>query len=213
MRILSTLACMMMAGCMVGPGITGSGVSKTETRDVPAFSKIYIEGAADVKIDVDSAKPQSMTVTADDNILPILETSVKNGTLTVTTKEPYSSRNGVKIVLSLAAFDGAKISGSGDLTAANITGKAVDITIEGSGDVKLSGTTDKLSVTIDGSGDVDAFKLAAADAKVQISGAGDVRVNATNNLSAQVNGAGDIVYMGNPNVIKEINGAGGVRRK
>jgi hypothetical protein len=55
--------------------IQGSGVSKTESRSVGSFSKIDLSGSPDVEVAVGPAT--SVSVTADDNIVPIIETTVR----------------------------------------------------------------------------------------------------------------------------------------
>src|SRR5215208_2438155 len=64
--------------------VRGSGIAKTETREVNGFSAISFNVIG--KVVVTQGKTQSLTVTADDNILPLLETQVNDGTLVIGVK-------------------------------------------------------------------------------------------------------------------------------
>src|SRR5712691_5835883 len=57
----------------------GSGVVSTERRSVPAFSAIQVENGIQVVATV--GEPTSVSVSADDNLLPLVRTGVVDGTL------------------------------------------------------------------------------------------------------------------------------------
>jgi len=215
MRLALITLLLASIGCVDnswGPAIKGSGVAKTEERDVAAFKRIQIDGGAKVKIDVGPQHKQSLSVEADDNILPLIETSVNGDTLLITSKQSISPKVGVKLTITVPALDGVKVNGSGDITANGIAATQFDVDIRGSGDVKLAGTADALSVKISGSGDVDATRLTTADATVHVSGSGDVKVDATKTLDVHISGAGDVRYLGDPQVTKQIMGSGSVKK-
>ena len=73
-----TLSLMALSACMIG-GIHGSGVRKTEKRDLGPFTAIETSGAFEVN--VICQKPASFEIEADDNILPLVETEVRGGVL------------------------------------------------------------------------------------------------------------------------------------
>src|SRR5206468_9037998 len=113
----------------------GSGVEKTETRQVGDFRAVEVEGPADVAVTVGSAP--SLTVTADDNLLEHVVTEVREGTLFVGMKPgSYSPRVGLKVVATATALDSAKVSGSGDLALSGLSGERFRIQISGSGDAR-----------------------------------------------------------------------------
>ncbi len=69
------LALLLLGGCSSLPGGTaGSGTAKTETRPVAGFTSIELAGTGDVQ--VKQTGTESLTVTADDNLLPLLTTEV-----------------------------------------------------------------------------------------------------------------------------------------
>jgi hypothetical protein len=190
--------------------IHGSGVSKTETRAVGTFSKIDLAGSPDVEVAVGS--DASVKVTADDNILPLIETTVEGRTLRIGSKGSYSTSLGVKVNITVPALDGASVLGSGDIRVTGLKAGDMDASVTGSGDVTLSGVVDLLRAKILGSGDLKAGELAAKKVRVVVTGSGDAAVRAADELEASVLGSGNVRYYGNPpGVKKNITGSGDIR--
>ena len=92
--ILLTLA-LSFGFVLTACGVRGSGVRKTEKRDLPAFTSIETNGAFEVE--VTCQKPASFEIEADDNLLPLVETEVKGGVLRVTSTKHYSSRGSIAL--------------------------------------------------------------------------------------------------------------------
>ena len=68
--------------------------------------------------------------------------------------------------------------------------------IEGSGDIELTGRADEHTLEIDGSGNFDGQDFETERARVSISGSGDVEVFVTGELDAEISGSGEIRYTG-----------------
>src|SRR5258706_14093384 len=98
-------------------GVKGSGVRKTEQRDLPAFNSIDTSGAFEVE--VTCQKSPSFEIEADDNILPLVQTEVRDGVLRVTTTKGYSSSGGIKVRINVPDLASVKSTGAGKF---NISG-------------------------------------------------------------------------------------------
>src|SRR5689334_22907266 len=61
--------------------VKGSGKKASETRKVAAFRAIDFTGSG--RVDYKIGSPQSVRVETDDNLLPNVETTVKNGKLRI----------------------------------------------------------------------------------------------------------------------------------
>ena len=86
--------------------------------------------------------------------------------------------------------------------------------IAGSGDIKLYGNTENVTIAIEGSGDVSAYEFKSENAKVSIAGSGDVKLFVTEQIDAFIAGSGDISYKGNPkNIEKSIAGSGTISQE
>jgi len=192
------------------PQIKGSGVMKTEARKIEPFSKIEIKSGADMDISI--GQQQSVELEAEDNILPVVTTEVKDGTLIVSSTANYNTDKGVKAHIVVPSLKGITITGAGDVSVKGINEPKFALTIKGAGDIKLEGKAEELSVDLAGAGDVDTRQLAVQRATVNLRGAGDVKVRAEKTLEANLRGKGDIRYTGNPEeVIQNISGLGDVK--
>jgi hypothetical protein len=191
--------------------IQGSGTAKTETRELAPFTRIESTGSPDVLVTI--GPKQSLTIEADDNILPVLTTEVKGDRLVIGSSESFSPKTPIKITITVAELKGAKVTGSGEINATGVTASDFEAEVTGSGDISVGGTANSLKAKVTGSGTLDATKLSVADAIVHVTGSGDAKVNTSKSLNATVTGSGDVQYRGNPSEITEnVHGSGSVRK-
>jgi len=194
-----------------GPLIHGSGKMATETRRVDRFNAISVIASGHIQIE--QTGTPGLTITADDNLLPLLTTEVRGGKLTLAVAQGKSVEGTVptyKITVGdLRLID---ISGSGDITLNKFDGPSLKFLITGTGNITVAGKVNDFEVDNSGSGDIDARNLTARRAKIDISGGGNVSINVTENLNVDVSGSGDVIYTGSPRVAQDISGGGSVRR-
>jgi len=216
---------------------TGSGRIATEARSVPAFEAIAVAGAIDLR--VRQGAQQAVEVSADDNLLPLLETTVdttrKGATLRVGWKrgENISTRSRVTVSVVVPQLSSLSGAGSGDMTVERFETPALKVSLAGSGDVKLadlrtgalgigisgsgnvagSGQATTLKISIAGSGDVKLADLQADEVSVKIAGSGDAAVHAQKLLEVSIAGSGDVSYRGDAVVKKSVAGSGSVTKK
>lgn len=214
-----------------GATVVGSGHLVQVPRKVGAFSTIRIDGSIDV--DAHPGPNPGVTVKADDNIEPLVETVVEGDALVVRVKKGTSFRTSheMRVAVEFAQLSGVAQHGSGDLHIsaldgqrfdANITGSgdlfvdnaqlgSLAISVAGSGDVHISGRADTAAFQIAGSGDIHAGDLAARKVEVKVRGSGDADVNASETLAASVAGSGDVTYGGHPHdVSRNVAGSGSI---
>ena len=214
----------------------GSGASATETRNVAEFLAVALSGSMDLVL---RQGPQAVQVQADDNLLPLLETVVEQGshgaTLHVRWKKNNSLHTRSKVLvtvtspkLSSLASSGAgdikvdsystpalkiSTSGSGHVRLDKLNTDELDISIAGSSDVVGNGKTTRLKVGIAGSGDVRLADLQADDVAIRIAGSGNAAVNAQKTLAVSISGSGDVRYTGNPALKSSVAGSGSISKK
>jgi hypothetical protein len=217
--------------------LRGSGNLATEARTVPPFQAVDLKGS--MRLVVRQAAREAVEVRADDNLLPLIDTSVimRGGvpTLEVGSKKGanYATRNRVVVTVDVVNLKMLKLSGAGDVQAEGLktadlqlklTGSgnvqlrqlsadALSVSISGSGDVHAAGRAGKLAVSIAGSGDVEARELEADDVNVRIAGSGDAGVHARKSLVISIAGSGDVDYAGEATVTTSIAGSGSVKKR
>lgn len=229
---MGVLGVVALSACGAFPGVRGSGVVETEEREVEQFSGIRATGIGDVR--VRQTGTGSVTVSAEDNILPLLVTEVRSGVLeigfrdriSVRTTEPVlvavtvddldlveTSGSSTIVVESLETEDLTLLtSGSGDLGVEDLSADDLTATTSGSGDVTLAGSVAQQRLESSGSGDVLACGLESEEAEVDTSGSGDVEVDVSDRLTATASGSGSVRYLGDPDVSEDTSGSGDVER-
>lgn len=238
--ILSTvwaLSSVFTSGCIVIDlngcsmhSVKGSGNIISESRQVSEFNKIRLEGQG--KVTLTQGIQSSLEVTTDDNILPSIETVVKDGKLIISHEKGKNLRpTKLNYIITAKNLQGVSIAGSGDITGKSkfvsedfytyVSGSG-DIRLElntahmtsdiaGSGSIHLSGKADVHQASITGSGEVNAFDLETQNASVSITGSGDCKVSASKKLRAKITGSGDVLYKGQPQISQSITGSGKVK--
>jgi len=192
-----------------GKGVKGSGVVKTETRDLPKFTGIDFGGA--IEMEITAQDTQRVEIETDDNFLPLITTEVKGDTLYISSEKRLNWNSPVRMRISVEDLDSLNISGASKATATNIKAENFKLDVSGASKVKIEGEAASLGVEASGACRVEAqnFKTVKVDARA--SGASKVLVFATDSVKAEASGASNVTYSGNPkNVTKNSSGASSI---
>lgn len=213
--ILFSLGAMLAIGfsaCHFTRGIKGSGVRKSEKRDLKTFSAVDTTGAYEVQISCQ--KPASFEIEADDNILPLIKTEVRDGVLYVSSQESYNSAKAVTLRIALPELSAVSSRGAGDISVTDANSNDLKIESTGAASIKAAGKVKTATFSSTGAGDIDASRLVAEKTKVTVTGAASVNVYASEQLDVSVSGAGSVNYSGNPKTVnKGVSGFGSVNKK
>ncbi len=234
--LLATIVVLVLtcAGCTTMPPACtdGSGRIITEERAVPEFQSVSLSLPA--VLTIRTAGPPAVQITADDNVLPLISSTVRNGALSLAYTRPcVRPTSAVQVSASASNISELSILGTGDIRTegvirgnelkSSITGTgSMDLTAEvsrlessitGTGTMVLTGSADDLTISIPGAGTVDASGLAARRVTVEILGSGNALVNVADSLSVKIMGSGTVVYSGDPATIEQsITGSGSIRK-
>ena len=214
--------------------VVGEGPVQTETRNITDFSGVSasIGGRINYKID----PVYKVEITAQPNILDVIETAKTNGHLVIKIRNGVRIKENEEITVDISAptADYLHLSGSGDLTVTgNINPANLDMGISGTGDitVPMVNVTNKIKAVISGSGNIKVQAgtagneelrisgsgklfldgVAAEKATTNISGSGDIQVNLSQTLDATISGSGSVYYRGHPLISTTISGSGKVK--
>jgi hypothetical protein len=221
----------LLAASIFKETVTGSGKAATEDREVGPVTDVSLSGIGNLNIR--QGDTPGLSVTADDNILPLIETETSGKKLTIRTKSGFNLKPSAPIAFTLTipkleklSISGSgnaitekltgdtltvKLSGAGNATLREVTCKTLSVSLSGAGNATITGAAEKATATISGAGEIDASGFKVATAEVKVSGAGNAAVWATDELKAKVSGAGDVTYKGSPKVDKRVSGAGSVK--
>jgi hypothetical protein len=194
-------------------GVRGSGNVVSESRPVSGFSSVKLKGTGQVMIEENGS--ESLTVTADDNLMSYLTTEVNGNQLVLGTKDNTNLNPSRDIIYKLAVKDlnAIEMGGVGSIEAKGIHTDRLKVVLGGSGSISTSGTADEQEITLAGQGDYRGKDLTSKTATINIMGNGDAVLNTSQKLDANIMGSGSIKYIGDPVVTQHILGSGSIQKQ
>jgi Putative auto-transporter adhesin, head GIN domain len=204
----------MLSGCFFNlGGLRGSGIVKTESREVGEFSSISSESVG--KVTVKQTGKESLTITADDNILPLLESHVADKILylTMAKNTNINPTKPIEFVVEIKNLESLNIKGVGSIEVKDIRGKRLSVSLDGVGTMTIAGSVDVLDLSLSGVGSFQGENFKTKQATVRNSGVGSAVVNVSDELDATVSGVGSVEYIGSPQVRESGQGVGSVKKR
>lgn len=194
-------------------GIAGSGNVETESYDVANIRSVTLSGVGNLLIE--QTGEESLTVTADDNILPLIIVDQNDGALTIGFEQGRSVTNVSELTYRLTVEDleAVTLSGAGNVEISGLETDSITVTLSGAGNVEVAGRVAHQTVVLSGAGNYDAADLASETVVANNSGLGRIVVDASDTLDATISGAGSIEYSGSPEVTEEVTGLGALVKR
>lgn len=219
-----------LSSCMFNC-VHGSGNRITESRKVADFTRLDVSGGYDITLKQDSSL--SLSITADDNVMPYLRTSVSGDKLKISTKKNICAKQAITLVIgvrNLEEIKGAEaieLKSDGKLNVKDLTLNlsgasrinldinANNLTTKGSGstEITLRGQASSHTVDITGAGKLNAFDFVVGKYDIETTGATECQINVLSDLNVHSTGAAEVKYKGNPtNVNTSKTGAASVKK-
>lgn len=210
----------------------------TDHRPMRLVESLHVEGSVDVYVRRGSVPALTVAAEFAEDFAKV-KTAIKGDSLVVSAEGAggtiivgnvrmvfhgsVGSINGVqvggfkgKVVVGVVLPVLAEVSvrGSADVTLIDLAQPALELDIQGSGDIYAQGQVDMLRADIAGSGSVKAKRLNARQAVLKVAGSGDIKAWVQERVKARVAGSGDIKIFGNPpQRDTHVAGSGDVRFK
>lgn len=213
-----------------GEGKRGNGQVVEESRKVTdEFTEVYASEGLDVF--VTQGDRFSINVEADENIIDLIGTDVRDGRLKVhaienigrATKNVYVT---LPTVNALTTSSGADLIAQNTITADKIeleasSGSDLEVEVDArevsaetssGADIKVSGRTETLYADASSGSDIKARGLVAKRCNADASSGADISVNVTESLTADASSGADISYTGDASVQKKKSVSGSVHK-
>lgn len=213
---LGALVVCLLAGCSIEwnlGGVRGSGEVQTETREVAGFRNINLKSQG--KVVIKQGEKESLTLSAEDNILPLLESRVADGTLHLEILKGTNLRptKPIEYIVEVKTLEGLQVSGVGQMEGNDLKSPKLVVSLSGVGNMALKGSVEVLELKVTGVGSFQGAELQTKKAVVRNSGVGNAIVNVSDQLDATVSGVGTIEFLGNPSVNQSVSGIGKIRKR
>ncbi|MGH8852382.1 MAG: head GIN domain-containing protein [Casimicrobiaceae bacterium] len=230
------------AAALLGLAAAGSFAADVarESRAVSGFSRIEIDGQADVMLRQGST--EGVTIEAPARSLKQIRTEVRDRTLKIDLADQGghwwqwifgAAPRTPRITIDFIQVEHLEAAGAITLVADRMKAKdlrldfagacklriadlqATTLRLDASGAVKadIAGDVTEQHIDLSGAGSYQAGDLVSDTVLLQVSGAGKAIVNAKTLLRAGISGAGLVEYIGNPKVERDISGIGKIRRR
>jgi predicted transport protein len=208
--------------------IAGSGNVITEQRPVSGIGCVSMTIPGDLEIQQGAV--EALTVSGEDNILPLLLTNMSGDNLVIRWKsnmnpqprrplqikltvknlrELVSSSSGNVKVGSLTTGDfRVTLSSSGDIEIDGIQADKTTVNISSSGDVIINGSANQLDLQLTSSGSFQGGDFQTRQAGVNVSSSGNATVWVVDDLNVNITSSGNVHYYGNPLVRQSITSSG-----
>ena len=208
--------------------VEGSGNIITEERAVSGFNSISISGG--INLVIEQTGNESLNIEADDNVIPLVRASVKNGKLKiglaavnlrpvgtincyVTVKDinSISVSNSVEVICDELRVDELTINMSNASRGEMVVyADKIKAKLTNSSHLDISGEASTQMISISNIGEYNAEGLISNECEVTARNAGFVNVYVTENLDATVSTDGQVNYIGDPEVHSKISSEGKV---
>lgn len=199
-----------------GRGVDGNGNVKEEDRAVEAFTRIKVGQSIDANITIDPNASPSLTLQADENLLALIVTEVRNDELIISLKENVNQRKALTaniIVSELAAIDASSsanavvktpftadefscdASSGADIKLATVTANYFSGTASSGADLVIQElTTQTLKLATSSNSDIELQKGSATNSTLTASSSGDIDASnfATQTCNAIASSGADI---------------------
>jgi hypothetical protein len=223
-------SCGALDAALTSERIRGSGKIIHEKREVRGFSEVSFGGSGELNLR--QGNEESLSIEADDNVLPYIRTEVEGGRLLIEFRRgvsisPSSSIRYTLMVKDLAALDlsgsghtytgplhsqdfRVRLSGSGEIRMDALDAATLKADISGSGDMEIPGRVARQEIHISGSGRYHVPDLESQSVDISVSGSGDATLWVRDSLSARISGSGSVGYYGSPSVTRKVSGSGSI---
>ena len=192
--------------------IVGSGVIVSQARPVSGFTAVTVTGP--LRLIVQQAGGPSLEVTADDNVLRVVQSEVRDGRLYLGFA-PNLSLSRIRTVVCRVTMTEVRdidASGAAAVEMSDLAGARLGIRLTGAATGSGSGTAEELALVVSGASRWTAGDLRSRVVTAGVSGASYALVRVSHSLIADVNGASMLEYMGDPQVAATVDGVSVLRR-
>ena len=186
--------------------VRGSGVLASRVYSVSGFDGISTWGVGTTVVRVTGR--ERVTVSGDDNLVPLIDVRVQGGTLEIGPASQVSMTPRHELVFDVEVVDVSRVAGSGAVRFDLELGGQDELwaVLSGASTLTGAGSVDRLQVVASGASAFRGTELYARRASVVASGASTVFLWAGERLDGSASGVASIHYHGNPIVSVAVSG-------
>lgn len=230
--LLAILVSGITGSCYINTGIKGNGDVRTESRPVPEdFSEI--EASAGLRVSLIPGERNEITVEADENLLPVIETRIGDGKLKITTAKNIRRAASKKVVVHYAdisrisASSGAAVAADSEIRSRDLilhtsSGASIKAVVfsqnlkahsSSGASLTISGKAANFEASASSGSDIKAADLETLQSLVRASSGASINLHVRDHLEAKASSGARITYSGNPRTVMGNSSSGKIKRK
>ena len=228
LSVMIILLSIFTTSCIYIGATIGSGNVITEERDISGFDSISI--GSSMNLIIEQTGSETLKIEAEDNIIPLVKTSVIGKELVIKLAPGIFSFFSIKPIncyVTVKDLKGLKVSSSSSANCKELTTDKLDINVSSSGRanlvvhaneldadlsssavLKISGDAVKQNIKVSSSGNYEAENLLSKECTVRVSSSGSATVNVSDLLNVNISSSGQVNYTGKPEIHQEISSSG-----
>ena len=183
------------------------GYADTKTVSVGTFNAIKVNSHVNVAFTQGKSNQKATIEGKSNEIVEDVSVEVKNGILTIDTKNKKWKSNGKNnprptVTVASPEINAITINGSGDFTTSDLTSTNLEISINGSGSFTANGiNASAATAKVNGSGEISIKSLKSINTETivaNLNGSGDLYIQgiAATKVTASLSGSGDMKIFG-----------------
>ncbi|SFS80188.1 head GIN domain-containing protein [Lutibacter maritimus] len=209
-------------------GIKGNGDVVSEDRTISSnFSEIKVQQG--IQVYITQGNSTELKVEADENIIDILRTEVKNNKLNIYFDKNVYKAASRKVYLTtsdiskIETSSGASVktentiettileldSSSGSAIKMYVNADEISSSSSSGATINIYGKSKEFSAMASSGSSIDADKLETINATAKVSSGANIDLNVSGKLIAKASSGGDIDYEGNPTEVNKDTSSGG----
>ncbi len=209
-------------------GIKGNGEVVSEDRTISSnFNEIKVQQG--IQVYITQGNSTELKVEADENIIDILRTEVKNNQLNIYFDKNVYKASSRKVYLTtsdiskIETSSGASVktentiettileldSSSGSAIKMYVNADEISSSSSSGATINIYGKSKEFSAMASSGSSIDADKLETINATAKVSSGANIDLNVSGKLIAKASSGGDIDYEGNPTEVNKDTSSGG----
>jgi hypothetical protein len=227
--LAASITLIMATSCIRFSGTIGSGNVISEERKIEGFNGVSVN--AGMNLFIKQGDSETLMIEAEDNLIPLIETEVKNGRLEIRYKQflsfgfsptkPVNLFVTVKELNSINASSGSSVKSeeiktdnlkinlsSGALGEIIVQSSQINADASSGSVIRISGKTDNQNIGLSSSGNYDAENLSSKTANVNVSSGSSAKINVSDSLDVNISSGSVVQYSGTPKISSNISSGG-----
>ena len=184
-RLLILCSCLVM-------GFHGRGQELSETRALPAFQELHLNGS--LLLILSKGRAYSLKISGSDTSeFSRVRSEVSHGILHIwyTNNRFFAKNRNLRVFVTAPSLDRVDLTGSGMVESRSVwTSDSLSLKLNGSGQIVLDGHSDLIQADLEGSGRM-RLRTTCRRLKARLMGSGNLTLSGTSgNAALEVDGSG-----------------------